>query len=191
MLFHGSTVSPISALSHSLLQSHNLLQAIMALRVPQLGSVSSCSPRVWWHRDFRSTYRSSAKPLQHPMAHFSQHPTDFTFYIALSQNIVPAAIDGKSPSFSCNFLPTSTFSLCIFRKLKITKMIFITWYWVSFVLYCPYFSKENSHAVFLTFGEFKAKPPPAVTLQFSCKCYIFTWHYVQPNQNYCILILMP
>lgn len=137
MLFHGSTVSPILALSGSLLQSHNLLQAIMALRVPQLGSVSSCSPHVWWHRDFRSIYRSSAKPLQHLKAHFSQHPTDFTFYIALSQNIVPPATDGKSLSFPCSFLPTSTFSLCIFRKLKNFQDDF---YYLILSVTCPLLS---------------------------------------------------
>lgn len=114
------------------------------------------------------------------MAHFSQHPTDCSFfYIALSQNIDHAAINGKSPSFSCNSLPyhLPPFSCVYARKLKNFQDDF---YYLILSIICPLlsvFCQRKQPCCSPDFGKFNTKPP-AVTLHFSCKCYIFTWHYL-------------
>lgn len=102
--------------------------------------VCSCSPHVWWHRDFRATYKSSAKPLWHSQAHFSQHPTDLPSILLFLNILSTQQLMEKVPvSHGSRYqLPPS---YCAhLENEKISKMIFITWFWVSFVLYHPYFS---------------------------------------------------
>lgn len=77
----------------------------MALRILQLGSVSSCTPHVVWYRDFRAMFRSSTKPLWHLMAHFPPPPTDLPSILLFLKKLSRCHLMGKGPGFSCNSLP--------------------------------------------------------------------------------------
>lgn len=87
--------------------------------------------------------------------------TGLPSYIPVSQIIVHATFNRKSPSFSYNSLPRLIPS-CL-RKRIVSKMIFISWYWISYAHILP--QKTAMLSIFLTFGEFKARPSPAATLK--------------------------
>lgn len=104
-----------SILSHSLLLSHNLLQALVALRILQLGSVSSCSPHVVLVQGFQSYVQIINQAAVAPHGPLPSTPNRSSFHIALSQKIVQVSFNGKRSQFLVQqfVLPTPTFLLCI------------------------------------------------------------------------------
>lgn len=115
-----------------------------------------------WHSDLKAKCKSLMKPLQYLVAHF---PLPRVFLCApVSQNTVHVEFnEKKSCSFSHNSLPTQHSH--ILRKIIISNMIFLPEFGFHLLIAVPILPQASAMlSVFLTFGEFKAKPPLSVTL---------------------------